>query len=489
MSESANSSLRETLLRQCLAAQPNPWYPKEFARSNGVEREALYSPLNDLRIANLVQLSEWIEGKGQGYTITPLGKEVLSDPLFLAQLRDGLATSVARSTVEPAGTDGETRYERGEAARIAFFSPGIGRVTPILILLNLLAFAASFTVAVRIGVPPLQFLRGGDVLALHKVGAVGADDLARGEWWRLLTNCFLHFGLMHITLNMFSLVLLRRVEALWGPGRFLMLYLICGICGSCVGVYFYPGDPSKSVYLAGASGALWGVLASEVVWLLLHRSHLPDGEFRQWLQQIFFTLLLNTGVSMLPGVSAAAHFGGGIAGLVAALLLQMHRYGSGRRRFLAGMLLALLPTLFMLGLATAMDSDPRLEPFIVKAYRDQVNDHVGDLEFRLNRLEMRAEVLHLQESTKRDAAELASVKDELHELVKQAKEVGEWVHDSSPGKPARNLRDKGQRLVDSLVAYASALEQHAEGATVADMNELRKASQEAKVEWEKAMTP
>ena len=357
MTESVNPTLRETVLRQCLAADPTPWYPKEYSRSNQVDRESLYAPLNDLRIANLVQLSEWIEGKGQGYTITPLGKEVLSDPLFLAQLRDGAVCpdQLSRLHVPKARRDSSAARPLAPPTTV----PGARRVTPILIGLNLLAFAASFAVAVRMGVTPLHFLRGGDVQALHKVGAIGAEDLANGEWWRLLTNCFLHFGLMHITLNMFSLVLLRRVEALWGPGRFLMLYLICGICGSCVGIYIYPGDQSKMVYLAGASGALWGVLVSEVVWLILHRSHLPVGESRQWLQQIFFTLLLNVGVSMLPGVSAAAHFGGGIAGLIAALLLQMHRYGKGRRRALAGVGLALLPTVFMIGLYAAMDNDPR----------------------------------------------------------------------------------------------------------------------------------
>ena len=45
MSESANSSIRETLLRQCLAADPQPWSPREYAASNGVDRESLYSEI------------------------------------------------------------------------------------------------------------------------------------------------------------------------------------------------------------------------------------------------------------------------------------------------------------------------------------------------------------------------------------------------------------------------------------------------------------
>ena len=58
------SSLRESLLRQCLATEPGPWYPRDYALSSGLDRESFYGPLNDLRIASLVQLSEWQVGKG-----------------------------------------------------------------------------------------------------------------------------------------------------------------------------------------------------------------------------------------------------------------------------------------------------------------------------------------------------------------------------------------------------------------------------------------
>src|SRR5947208_15592918 len=111
---------------------------------------------------------------------------------------------------------------------------------------------------------------------------------------------------MRLGLNMTTLFLARRVEALWGSGRFLALYLISGVCGSCVAVWYNPGEGGKVTVLAGASGALWGVMTSEVVWLLLNRSHLPPGDYRYWISQLSFTLLLNVGVSMLPNVSAAA---------------------------------------------------------------------------------------------------------------------------------------------------------------------------------------
>src|SRR5262245_50118103 len=121
MSDAAATSLLETLLRQCQAADPSPWYPRDYAATAGTDRESLYAPLNDLRLANLVQLTDWVQGKGQGYQITPLGKEVLNDPAFLERLRDGKVPAVAEAPVgEPIGTpSGSSRFERGEVARRA----------------------------------------------------------------------------------------------------------------------------------------------------------------------------------------------------------------------------------------------------------------------------------------------------------------------------------------------------------------------------------
>ena len=101
MSDAETTPIRETLLRQCLAADPAPWYPKEYAQTSGVNRDSLYGPLNDLRVANLVQLTEWIRGKGQGYVITPLGREVLADPVALGQLRDGKPPAAPAQRLSP----------------------------------------------------------------------------------------------------------------------------------------------------------------------------------------------------------------------------------------------------------------------------------------------------------------------------------------------------------------------------------------------------
>jgi membrane associated rhomboid family serine protease len=415
-----------------------------------------------------------------------LGREVLSDPAALAQLRDGPLP--VPTTAGPAAEATEpTPFDIGEAARRAFFMPGRVWVVPLLILVNLVTFAGSFAMAVRNGTGPMDFLSGGDVRTLHQLGAVSAPDIARGEWWRLLTTCFLHFGLMHITLNMTSLFMSRRAEVLWGPGRFLALYLISGFCGSCAAVYFRPTEGGEVLYLAGASGALWGVMTSQIVWLVLNWSHLPPAEVWKWAQPLVVTLLLNVGVSMLPHVSAAAHFGGGAAGALAAFLLRVHKFGAPARRSMAGVLLAFLPALFVLGLSVAMASSPRLQPFMADVYREQIGDRVGKLPPVLDELEPKADRLFLQETAHRDPAEVSKVREGLQALVKQAKEAGEWAKKTDPVDYARPTRERGIGLVDALVPYAEALDKQADGETVGNMNVLRKNWQESRAAWDKVI--
>ena len=75
----------EALLRLCALAAPKPWHPRLYARESGVPRDSLDSPLNDLRLAGLVRLTDWEKGSGQGYVLTEQGEEMLKNPVALAQ--------------------------------------------------------------------------------------------------------------------------------------------------------------------------------------------------------------------------------------------------------------------------------------------------------------------------------------------------------------------------------------------------------------------
>src|SRR5262249_42970112 len=126
--------------------------------------------------------------------------------------------------------------------------------------------------------------------------------LARGQWWRLLTYCFVHGGLLHIVLNMYFLYAVGpMVERMFGPLRFLALYLIAGLGGGCA-VLIYN---SAAV---GASGALCGILAALPAWVVLNRPYLPPALASELLRRSLLNIVLIVIISILPGVSAAGHF-------------------------------------------------------------------------------------------------------------------------------------------------------------------------------------
>ena len=111
---------------------------------------------------------------------------------------------------------------------------------------------------------------------------------------------------------------------------------------------------------AGASGALWGILAAHAVWILANRRYLPGPMASQMLRQVIIVLVINIGITFgVPNISAAAHFGGGAIGAVTALLLHYHRYGGFVQRVLALLGLIGIPILCVAAVAEAERVDPR----------------------------------------------------------------------------------------------------------------------------------
>ena len=78
-----------------------------------------------------------------------------------------------------------------------------------------------------------------------------------GQWWRLLTEIYVHFGILHIMMNMYILFQVGVLtEILFGKIRYIILYLVAGLAGSLTSLYVHPLGGS-----AGASGGdLWGHL-------------------------------------------------------------------------------------------------------------------------------------------------------------------------------------------------------------------------------------
>ena len=392
------AEIPETTLQNCAAAAPRPWFPAVYARDNGVVRDVLDSKVDWLRMGGLIRIADWVQGQGQGYTLTPEGKQVLESPRELDRLRKGQMPAPASAKAEelrhaePRGS----AWERGEVVRDALVFRREPLVTRFLLFLNAAVFMAGLILAVQRHIPagvylygfsndPQQRMQMFDIL--QDCGALTGQDILNGQWWRLLTCCFVHFGLMHFGLNMVSLLVVGGVEeTMWGRLRYLILYLISGVCGSCAMVIRHPEGVG-----AGASGAIWGLMAGLVAWVFLNRRYIGHGA-SQWLRRLMFVVVLNAALSFLPQISAAAHFAGGAAGLIAAVLLNEERFARSLRRGLAIAGLLALPVIGVGAVLYAQKIDPRwMEVRRAQSHKDWVlkwRPPIEDLWLKAMRIEL-----------------------------------------------------------------------------------------------------
>lgn len=310
-------------------AAPQPWYPADFLRESGADRDLLERSLDAMRMARVIELTPWESGRGQGFALTSNGRKILHSPKLMFRLARGeLPRQDVAGPERPDVPYDGTTFARGEAIRSALLTPITPRVTQILLGINIAVFLVGQAIALR-GQNPGIFQFGAQQ-ALIWTGAVNGELLLRGQWWRLLTCCFVHVGLMHLFMNMYALWILGPIhERLWGRARYLAIYLIAGLAGSCAAMFRHPDTT-----LAGASGCIWGLIAAQLVWITMNRSYLPREIVSDWTRALLTTIALNAVISFMPGISAEGHFGGGAAGAVVAALLILHQFGRGMVRWI-----------------------------------------------------------------------------------------------------------------------------------------------------------
>jgi membrane associated rhomboid family serine protease len=150
----------------------------------------------------------------------------------------------------------------------------------------------------------------GEVLGLALYPNGELHGIANGEWYRLVTGMFLHYGVLHLLLNMMLVAQLGRyLEMNLGPLRFAALYLIAGFGGNVAAYVFQaPNQPS-----AGASTATFGLVIAAIV---LNRRTSRDSS------QLIPLLVINLIFTFtIPGISIAGHIGGLAAGAAACAAL------------------------------------------------------------------------------------------------------------------------------------------------------------------------
>ncbi|CAN5736520.1 rhomboid family intramembrane serine protease [soil metagenome] len=132
-----------------------------------------------------------------------------------------------------------------------------------------------------------------------------------GEWYRLVSSGFLHYGIFHLGVNMFALWILgNSLEGYGGRLRFGVLYGL-SIVGGSVGALVL----SPSALTAGASGGIYGLLGA--IFMVQRSQGIP---FRQ--SPLLGILLLNLVITFgVPGISIGGHLGGLAAGALTAFIL------------------------------------------------------------------------------------------------------------------------------------------------------------------------
>ncbi|MBA3956144.1 MAG: rhomboid family intramembrane serine protease [Acidimicrobiia bacterium] len=185
---------------------------------------------------------------------------------------------------------------------------------------------ALIAVSVALFVPSLGGgnLLGGGSLALTETLALHGPAVAVGEWWRLVTSGFLHYGLIHVGFNMLILFQLgTMLEPTLGRVRFFSLYL-AALLGGAFGALLL--DPNA--FTAGASGAVYGLMGA--AFLGMRRRGVNP--MQSGIGGLLVINLLLTFV--IPGISVGGHLGGLAAGAAAGTVLFATEGSDAGRRAL-----------------------------------------------------------------------------------------------------------------------------------------------------------
>lgn len=139
-----------------------------------------------------------------------------------------------------------------------------------------------------------------------------------GQYYRLVTSVFMHFGVSHLMNNMLVLFVLGdNLERALGHVEYLIFYLLCGVGANLVSMTVNLMTGSLSVG-AGASGAIFGVVGGLVYAVGVNRGRLEDLTSRQLGVMILLTLY--HGFTSM-NIDNAAHIGGLAAGILLGILL------------------------------------------------------------------------------------------------------------------------------------------------------------------------
>ena len=185
-------------------------------------------------------------------------------------------------------------------------------VTRVLIGINVAAFIIT-------AVNGAGVLAGNGTSSIYDRFALRPAEVANGEWYRLITSMFLHFGFLHIAFNMWALLVIGSpLEQMLGRFRYLALYFLSGVGGGLLSMAFGPIDETA----AGASGAIFGLFGA--FYVITRRRGMETGPI---LGLIAINLVFSFTFS---GIDWRGHVGGLIVGSAVAFAFAAARPGPNR---------------------------------------------------------------------------------------------------------------------------------------------------------------
>jgi membrane associated rhomboid family serine protease len=185
-------------------------------------------------------------------------------------------------------------------------------ITRFLIFLNVAAFLWEIRVA---GPGMLSGFGGGDIDAVLAAGSLYPYAvLVNHQWWRIFTSAFLHAGLIHIAVNMFSLwVLGQFIESIAGSVRMFIIYMLSLIAAG-FGVIYFSAPYAATV---GASGAIFGLFGA--LFAIGFKLGKPGMQLvRDNIGILVFNLIMTFTIA---SISKSAHVAGLIAGFIVTSLI------------------------------------------------------------------------------------------------------------------------------------------------------------------------
>ena len=232
-------------------------------------------------------------------------------------------------------------------------------ITIALIALNVVVFAVTLALGASAWQPsPEQMIDFGGNVAGLTLG---------DEPWRLCTAMFLHYGVLHVAMNMLGLWSGGFLaERMYGRAGYAALYLLSGLGGGLTTMWH-----KHDVVAAGASGAIFGVFGAIGAYLLVHRERLDPTALRKQVKGLLFFMGFNLlyGLSE-PTIDMSAHLGGLVAGFVVGLALEWRGPRSLARVAVVTVLgLAALAAAIATRSAPAMPPAPA-PPVMIDAYRE-----------------------------------------------------------------------------------------------------------------------